>query len=1334
MKKNVQAGLIASLLLAPGIVAHASEPAPTVETIPYNTVASVDELEQLVNFFGTANESSTPSELTLQRARLANLNTAEEALLGEDALFLIEEKITYLEAYNEFKARAASVTTQIAGLTLTNGTLIAQTEKADTDYEQLLMDVIDAENTLEEAANGVVNGPALLASLLYYGGNGPTNFLTAAMGATTIATLESRALAIVEPKDYIATYIAALTAASTATTLDGALYESATEQARTELEALSNEAKMIAKAHVLESGKKVEAAILEAETNLVKAVAVEDKVAEIQTTTFTSAATFKTKMNAVKAAYETLTPLQKNLVSNWATLADYNEVIAVIDGIDAVKVGAVGYREKVTGLQTQYEAIGDASLQAYVTNYPKVETWQTAIENAKVAEQAIDAITIGNAATQVTAARAAYNALSSADKKHVHTASVTALTTWEKSSSTAAAVVKNINAIVVSESDFVTKTSTALGSWSKIVAPEGQAPTRDQQLVTNSARLLTIVPYAEIANEVIAIKLSSGTLAEDFTAAKNAFANWPTASAGLTAADTAQLAALKQRLQEQLTALEGEVGLAGEIISKIEEMKASTSTIDLVKLAAVRDSYTSLTSEGKKLVTNSADLTALEKQYSAALNVVTLINKLDILASDFARKVLAAQTAYQAITPSTMKASVTNYSVLQGYVPVAQLMVDIDALRPTTQDFREKVQAARSSYNAIAGSATAVEDPTTAVERLVKEYLPKLYAAERTIQNANHVVTAIEDLKLLTGQDFMYKLQEAQELYKSLSSTEKKNVTNLKDLLAIERDYKAALKVFNLIENLPATTDKSYAKRVMAAEKAYQKLDEKQKGYVHNYEDQLKSRLKIADLIGRIDKLKVGSKTYEVDVAAIRAEYEGLMEQDQALIHNYSKLIQAEENMSEAEVVEELIEQAVPAATDYLAKLTEARKAYEALEKSKRKLVSNYKELTARERTVKPILKLSTQIDALDPVNTKQFISRYKTAKKAYDKLTTDERKLLTNEETFIRDLKPIYDVVSLIASIKSTSKTFVADTQKARALYEALPAEKQAQVSNIHLLAGHELNVDGGAKIDELIKAIETSEPKERITKIKEARDAFDALDSKNRKAVTLINTLKEQEKYVKPVEQVSKLIEGLSNPRNNLNKQADKITRALQKLNAEQTSFITNMTDYMDLSEVLKVYQLIEKLKPSDQYYLGNLQAAKAAYSKLTATEKHRVTNYMKLQESEINVAEVQKVYNTIATLSPDLDTYLDDLEAAEEAYKELPSGLRKQVTNYDELKDAQKSSKAAQGVISKIDKIDPKARSFESKVKAAVKAYEKLTQDQKELVTNYNLLRSYKTEVGL
>ena len=123
-----------------------------------------------------------------------------------------------------------------------------------------------------------------------------------------------------------------------------------------------------------------------------------------------------------------------------------------------------------------------------------------------------------------------------------------------------------------------------------------------------------------------------------------------------------------------------------------------------------------------------------------------------------------------------------------------------------------------------------------------------------------------------------------------------------------------------------------------AAEKAYQNLTQKQKDNVYNYAEKLQKVLKVADLINRIEKLKIGSKTYEADVAAIRAEYDVLSVADKALVHNISKLVSAESGMSNADKVIALINEAVPTAEDYIAKLKAARVAFNDLDRSEQKL------------------------------------------------------------------------------------------------------------------------------------------------------------------------------------------------------------------------------------------------------------------------------------------------------------------------------------------------------------------------------------------------------------
>src|SRR5690606_40803081 len=157
---------------------------------------------------------------------------------------------------------------------------------------------------------------------------------------------------------------------------------------------------------------------------------------------------------------------------------------------------------------------------------------------------------------------------------------------------------------------------------------------------------------------------------------------------------------------------------------------------------------------------------------------------------------------------------------------------------------------------------------------------------------------------------------------------------------------------------------------------------------------------------------------------------------------------------------------------------------------SDQRLVTNYKDLTTRERGVKPVLKLDNDILALDPSNARTFISKYKSAEKAYEKLTMSERSLLINSEKLLGDLTKVYNVVNAINSIKPTSKTFVEETAAARASYNELPAELAVQVSNLPTLLDHKPNVEGPATVDAMIGTSKTASSNKYMAKIIKPRE----------------------------------------------------------------------------------------------------------------------------------------------------------------------------------------------------------------------------------------------------
>ncbi|MEK4228393.1 hypothetical protein [Solibacillus sp. FSL H8-0538] len=1338
MKKNLRVGILASLLLAPAAVAHANdaEIITNLSQAPYNTVASVTSVESLLNLFTGVDESYSSASISVHRGYYNSLTDAEKTLLGTENMALINAKLTYLEQFEQFKVSANSLKTLIDKLTLTSKTLVVDTDTATAQHNKLIVDVSAAGATLSTVAGGTdaTVAKSLLASLDYYSGTGPDDFVKGIV--TNLSTLETRKGEIVLPKEFITTYIGPIEAAATdVDNLNKTSYGAAIDGARAAYDLLESSVKTIVNAQLMTSGVTAQKTLTNAETDLTKAAAVEEQIAELKTTEFETASAFKTKITAVTKAYNELSVLQKKLVDNYSELETYDSVMNVINAIDLLKVAPTkDFRDAVDAADLLYSALEGTVLKSYVTNAEKLEEMKILIAKAETVEVVIDAITPANASTQVTLARAAYKGLLSVENKYVLKEKYEVLTAWEKSATTAATVVKQINAIVVSKSDFVSKTKTAIAGYTKIGSTTTTGPTREQELVTNSARLLALQPFADIANLVSTLKVTSKTYVADLEVAKTAFEGWSTIGyAGLEQVDIDALNTLEEALSTKLTTAVNEKEIAAGLVARIDAVK---NNMNLAEMAAIRAEYNAKTfsSNAKKLVTNIKVLTDLEKQYKAALNVVTLINKLDVKAKDYAKKVIAAEAAYLKISPTTLQQYVNNYAIVSTNLPAVNLMIEIDALKPTDADFRTKLNAAKERYTTIAGSTAVQDEPKNAVDLLVKNYPAKLSVLQEYLTDADAMIADITKLRGLTGQPFMDALNTATEKFKKLPATTKKLVTNANVLTDIQKDYTASLKVFNLIENLPTTIDKTCSNKVADAEKAYQKLTTVQKGYVYNYATKITPILKIADLIGRIEALKISSKTYEVEVEAIRSEYNVLSEAEKALVHNYKKLESAESNMSGADAVILLIDQAIPNAADYIAKLLAARQAFDSLSKDQQKLVLNIKDLTTRENSVKPVLTLDKEIIALDPSNAKTFISKFSAAIKAYEKLSYSERSLLTKEDQLSKVLQPLYNVINGINVIKSSSKTFVQETQAVRNAYNALTEEQKALISNYSTLLEHEMNVQGGASVDALIQALRSNSPAEYVQKVKEAREAYNALSSANKKAVTLLDTLTTEEKYIKPVETVIDAINGLSNPRNDLSKQYDKARAALEKLNAEQITFVSNYDRFTDLSQVINVYQLIAKLKPSDKYYLGNLEAAKLAYERLTVEDKQRVTNYYKLQEAETDVGEIQQVINIIASLSSNSSTYFTDIANAVAVYKKLPSASKKQVMNYSVLQEAEKNMKAAQKVMDSINELDPDLRTFESKTKATLKAYDKLTDEQKKIVSNYNLLRQYAFDLGL
>lgn len=156
--------------------------------------------------------------------------------------------------------------------------------------------------------------------------------------------------------------------------------------------------------------------------------------------------------------------------------------------------------------------------------------------------------------------------------------------------------------------------------------------------------------------------------------------------------------------------------------------------------------------------------------------------------------------------------------------------------------------------------------------------------------------------------------------------------------------------------------------------------------------------------------------------------------------------------------------------------------------------------------------------------------------------------------------------------------------------------------------------------------------------------------------------------------------------------------------------------------------------------------VQKARTAYNALSPTQKKSVANYSnltdaesvisKLETDEANKAAANKVVALINSL-PNTISISDktSVESARSAYDDLSPAQKNYVSNYnkllaaeDAIKTLEKNRAAAKPVISLINDI-PTSITLDCKdeVTAARNAYNKLTSEQKEYVTNYKKLQA-------
>lgn len=205
------------------------------------------------------------------------------------------------------------------------------------------------------------------------------------------------------------------------------------------------------------------------------------------------------------------------------------------------------------------------------------------------------------------------------------------------------------------------------------------------------------------------------------------------------------------------------------------------------------------------------------------------------------------------------------------------------------------------------------------------------------------------------------------------------------------------------------------------------------------------------------------------------------------------------------------------------------------------------------------------------------------------------------------------------------------------------------------------------------------------------------------------------------------------------------DKVTNYKKLTDAEKKYDDLKLAD--DKAQAKKVDDLISKIGNVTLNSGAAINAAWDGYNNLTLTQKSYVTKLSTLQEAtrkwnQLKADEVIKLIDKIE--DPVTEKSKTSIEAARKAYDALTKAQKDLVTNVKKLTDAEtayakltaseEDKKKAQEVIDKISKIGNVTKDSEQNIKSAREAYDALTDLQKKLVENYDVLTAAEAKLAM
>ena len=743
------------------------------------------------------------------------------------------------------------------------------------------------------------------------------------------------------------------------------------------------------------------------------------------------------------------------------------------------------------------------------------------------------------------------------------------------------------------------------------------------------------------------------------------------------------------------------------------------------KINEAREYYDNeLTEDEQAAVTNYADLQAAEALYGPVGEVVDEINALSAITDPqaFNEAVETARANYEALQDA--EKAVFPDDVLDILVDSEAIIPVVDKINAIgdsedTQDFRDKVASARADYTALS------DDQKGIFPGSVLKVLTDDETAIDVMDKINLIGT------VAYTAESKGKIDTANAAYGLLDDTQKALVANYGKLEQANTDYDKVNEAHSLIALLePFEYSEDYKDALNDAREAYDALTPFQKSLVPA--DDLKELVddeKAYDAMAKIDA--IGKPVANDDQT--RENAETAREVVDALTPDQSALVDPDfiTDLENAEKVLEFLDalNAIGTPEDAEAfrdKVEDARDLYDALDEADIETLvdpADLKTLTDDEALI-PVM---DGIDAIGtPEDTESFREAVEDARADYDALTEDQKAIFPEDVLkVLTDDEVIVDVMDEIDTLPIPENTdiFRETVEGAREAYEALSDDQKDIFPEdvLKTLIDNEKVIDFMDAVNAIGDPENTDDFRETI---ENARDIYDAL-SDDQKALVPEDVLKiliDNEKVVEFMDAVN----AIGDPENtdDFREAVEDARDIYDALSDDQKALVPE--DVLKVSKddeaVISVMDLVNACAPVEdtEEFREKVDSAREAYDALTRDQKdifpEDTLKILTDNEAVINAMDKINVIGEVE-YTPECKALIDD---ARETYDALTEEQKDSFP--EETLNVLIDTEKAYDAMDKVNAIGILENTEESKgkVKSAREAYDALTGEQKELVT--------------